>query len=183
MDVSRRTLLRTVAAGTALTAGCTGSSSSPSGGRMTTETPTASPTAATVQVRANPDLGDVLVGPEGMTLYMFDRDTQGAGSSTCADSCADTWPPLTVDGEPSAGGDVTVDLSTFEREDGSTQAVANGWPLYYFTPDEEPGDASGQGVNDVWWVLRPDGTPVRSTGTATAGADDTPTPTESGGRY
>ncbi|MFC6731773.1 hypothetical protein [Haladaptatus sp. GCM10025893] len=52
--------------------------------------------------------------------------------------------------------------------EGSTQVAAAGWPLYYFAPDENPGDANGQGVNDVWWVLRPDGTPVRQTnGTTT----------------
>lgn len=29
--------------------------------------------------------------------------------------------------------------------------------------DDGPGDASGQGVGDAWWVLGPDGTPIRST--------------------
>jgi len=60
------------------------------------------------------------------------------------------------------GDGVSAELTTFEREDGSTQVAADGWPLYYFAPDEAPGDAKGQGVNDVWWVLAPDGTPVTS---------------------
>ncbi|WP_206674353.1 MULTISPECIES: COG4315 family predicted lipoprotein [Halolamina] len=145
---------------------------------MTTETE--SPTA-TVQVRSHPELGGVLVGPEGMTLYAFDQDTQGSGESTCSGGCLENWPALTVDGEPSAGRDVTAALSTFERDDGTTQVAANGWPLYYFTPDEEPGDATGQGASDAWWVLRPDGSPVRSTGTDTGsgGSEDTATPTDS----
>ena len=116
---------------------------------------------ATVSVEPHPDLGDVLVGPDGMTLYMFDADEQRAGESACYDDCAEAWPPLTVDAEPTASEGVTADLSTFERADGQTQVAAAGWPLYYFVEDEEPGDAAGQGVNDVWWVLNPDGEPVR----------------------
>lgn len=116
---------------------------------------------ATIQVRERDEHGEILVGPDGMTLYNFDGDTQGDEESTCYDDCADNWPPVTVDEEPIAGEDVDADLATFEREDGEVQVVANGWPLYYFAPDEEPGDATGQGVNDVWWVMTPDGTPVR----------------------
>ncbi|GAB7009212.1 hypothetical protein [Halorubrum trueperi] len=118
----------------------------------------------TVQVRSNSEYGDILVGPDEMTLYMFDQDTQGNGVSACYDGCADNWPPHTVDDEPVAGEGVTADLRTFERETGERQVMAGGWPLYYFAPDEEPDDATGQGVNDVWWVLTPDGTPVKPDG-------------------
>lgn len=171
MDVSRRSFLGAIVAGTALTAGCAGGSSTPTetAEPTATEMPTATEGApgTTVEVRSHADLGEILVGPEGLTLYMFDQDTQDSGASSCAGGCADNWPPLTVDGEPTTSADVTASLSTFEREDGTTQVAANGWPLYYFTPDEEPGDASGQGVNDVWWVLRPDGAPVRGGATET----------------
>ncbi|MFW5939611.1 MAG: hypothetical protein ACOCSD_00345 [Halolamina sp.] len=46
-----------------------------------------------------------------------------------------------------------------------------GLPLYTFAADEQPGDANGQGANDVWWVLGPDGSVRR-------GDDGTETPTE-----
>ena len=115
----------------------------------------------TVSVASHLGLGDVLVDSDGMTLYMFDADEQGAGESACHDDCADAWPPLTVVQEPTAGDGVTAELDTIERADGPTQVTADGWPLYYFAQDEEPGDATGQGVNDVWWVLGPDGAPVR----------------------
>ncbi|MEF8813161.1 MAG: hypothetical protein V5A55_05015 [Halovenus sp.] len=117
---------------------------------------------STVQVSSHAELGDVLVDSEGMTLYMFESDTQGEGASTCYDDCADTWPPLTADDEPTAGDGVTAELDGFERETGERQVRANGWPLYYFASDEEPGEAGGQGASDVWWVLRPDGSPVTS---------------------
>ncbi len=114
----------------------------------------------TVQVREDDEHGDILVGSDGMTLYMFDADEQGAGESACQNGCAENWPPLTAE-DPVAGEAVTADLSTFERQDGSVQVAANGWPLYYWINDEEPGDVDGQGVNDVWWVITPAGEPVR----------------------
>jgi predicted lipoprotein with Yx(FWY)xxD motif len=109
-----------------------------------------------------------------VTLYMFDQDTRGAGGSACSGGCAENWPPVTTSGEAAAGPDVTATLSTFERADGDRQVAANGWPLYYYGPDAEPGDAEGQGVGGVWWVLGPDGTPRRP---ETA----TPTPTPAAG--
>ncbi|QIO23557.1 plastocyanin [Haloarcula sp. JP-L23] len=118
-----------------------------------------------VQVREHPEHGDILVDSEGMTLYMFDKDSQGAGESACTGDCAGAWPPLTVDGKPTAGDNVTAELGTLDRETGETQVTANGWPLYYFVKDEQPGDANGQGVQgfgDAWWILQPDGTPIRS---------------------
>ncbi|WP_121822073.1 COG4315 family predicted lipoprotein [Halostella salina] len=136
---------------------------------------------ATVSVRSHPDHGEVLVGPDGLMLYMFDEDTQGEGASTCSGGCAETWPPLTAE-DPTAGDGVTAELTTFEREDGSAQVAANGWPLYYYAPDEEPGDATGQGVGDVWWVLAPDGTPVRGDGGMDSGTTGEDT-TDSGPSY
>ncbi|WP_460918552.1 COG4315 family predicted lipoprotein [Salinarchaeum chitinilyticum] len=118
-------------------------------------------TAATVAVAEHGEYGQLLVDGDGMTLYMFDSDEQGAGASTCTDGCAANWPPLTVEGDAMAGDDVDAELTTFERADGSTQVAANGWPLYYWQGDSEPGDATGQGVNDVWWVLDPSGEPIR----------------------
>lgn len=130
-----------------------------------TATGTAAGTTAdggpTVQVRSHPDLGEILVGPDGMTLYMFDQDAQGEGASTCYDSCAGTWPPLIAE-SPTSGEGVTAELATFDRETGDAQVAAAGWPLYYYASDESSGDATGQGVGDVWWVLAPDGTPIRS---------------------
>ena len=143
-----------------------------------TPTPTSEP-SATVRVRDHPDLGEILVGPDGRTLYMFDRDTRGSGASSCSGDCASAWPPLTVEGEPTAGAGVTAELTAFERDDGTTQVAAGGWPLYYFADDEAPGDANGQGAGDVWWVLGPDGTPKRPASTPTS--TPTPTSTSSGG--
>lgn len=116
--------------------------------------------AATVALGST-DLGEVLVGPDGMTLHLYDPDAQGA--STCYDQCAQAWPPLLADdGAPAAGDGVDAALlGTTERTDGGVQVTYDGWPLYYWAQDDAPGDATGQGVNDVWWVLDASGEPIR----------------------
>ncbi len=100
-------------------------------------------------------LGQFLVGANGMTLYMFTKD--GPGESTCYDGCAQAWPPLLLeDGQtPVAGDGVFGNLGVAEREDGGRQVTYNGFPLYYWASDTKPGDTTGNGVNDVWFVVDP----------------------------
>lgn len=113
-------------------------------------------TALELAVAESP-LGQIVVDGDGMTVYMFDSDTQGAGVSTCEGQCAENWPAVTTDGDvPDAEG-VTGELGTITGVDGATQVTLNGWPLYYFAGDTAPGAVAGQGVNDVWWVLSPAG--------------------------
>ena len=106
---------------------------------------------------ADSELGEIVVDAEGMTVYMFDNDTQGGDASTCEGECADNWPAVTVDGEAPEVEGVTGEVGTITGVDGETQLTLNGWPLYYFVGDAAPGEVKGQGVNDVWWVLTPDG--------------------------
>lgn len=117
-------------------------------------------TAATVEV-ADSDLGEILVDADGNTLYMFVPD-QEEGEPTCYDDCADAWPAFEAGDEPTAGEGIDQALlGTVERTDGSDQVIYNDLPLYYFSGDEEAGDTNGQSLNDVWWVLAPDGEPIR----------------------
>jgi len=119
--------------------------------------------AATVTVRNHPEYGDILVDADGLTLYRFDQDTQGSGESACGGDCTDAWPPLSVSNDPSAGPEASVSLSTSEHDGGVVQVAADGWPLYYYAADSAPGDAEGQGVNDAWWVVGPDGSKITAT--------------------
>lgn len=108
---------------------------------------------------ASTDLGTILVDAKGMTLYLFTKDTQNSGKSTCEGQCLAAWPPLL--GEPKAGKGADKSLlGTITRTDGTTQATYNGWPLYYWAKDSAPGDTTGQGVNGVWWVLNAAGDAV-----------------------
>ena len=123
---------------------------------------------------ASSDLGDILVDGEGMTLYVFDNDTDE--NSTCYADCEANWPPST--GEVTAGDGVDQSLlGTSEREDGTTQVTYAGKPLYYFAGDQAAGDTNGQAVGDIWWVVGPDGEKIEDaaasgSGDGTASGDD-----------
>ncbi len=106
---------------------------------------------------ASSDLGDHLVDADGFTVYLFTEDPRGA--SVCTDDCLATWPAVTVDSEPVAGDGVDEALlDTITREDdGTSQLTYDGQPLYRFVSDDAPGDATGQGVGDVWYVVAPSG--------------------------
>lgn len=113
---------------------------------------------------AETDLGTILVTGDGFTLYGFTNDEQG-GPSACTEGCLETWPPLLVDGAEVPGGLDDEVFGVLERADGGGfQLMADGWPLYTYAPDQEPGDTTGQGVGDVWWVVQPDGTLVQDAG-------------------
>jgi predicted lipoprotein with Yx(FWY)xxD motif len=108
-----------------------------------------------VTVATSSKLGDFLVAENGMTLYMYAKDA--TNTSNCKDQCAANWPPYAVSTtEPLVAGDgISGLLSTIVRDDGVTQLTYNGVPLYQFKNDKNPGEASGQGLNKVWSVVKP----------------------------
>ena len=93
----------------------------------------------------------VFVGPNGMTLYTFDRDGMGSGKSACNGPCATNWPPLMA----SAGDSGSGDWSVITRDDGSRQWAYKGKPVYYWAKDAKPGDRTGDGFNNAWRLARP----------------------------
>jgi predicted lipoprotein with Yx(FWY)xxD motif len=129
-----------------------------------TSTASSSPSApaaatATVSVAMSAKLGQILVDGNGRTLYLFEADK--GSSSTCYGACASYWPPLLTSGAPMAGAGVNAPLlGTTKRSDGTTEVTYSGHPLYYVVTDHNPGDATGQAVNNfgaAWYVVGPDG--------------------------
>ena len=92
-----------------------------------------------------------LTGPNGMTLYTFDRDAAGSGKSVCNGPCATLWPPLMAADTDKASGDYAVIV----RDDGKKQWAYKGKPLYYFARDTKAGERTGEGFNQVWKTARP----------------------------
>lgn len=120
-----------------------------------------------VLATAETDFGTVLVDGDGQTLYLFTQDSPG--TSVCEADCLAAWPPF--EGEPAAGEGVDEGLiGSIERSDGTTQATYDEWPLYYFAQDSSAGDVSGQGVNDVWYVVSPDGEAIMEAPADTGGS-------------
>jgi len=108
---------------------------------------------------ADSSLGEIVVDGDGMTVYVFDKDTQGAASSACLDACATKWPAVHGDDTDAVDG-LTGELGSITGTDGEPQLTLDGWPLYYFASDVAAGDVGGQAVNGVWWVVAPDGTKI-----------------------
>jgi len=127
---------------------------------------------------AGSSAGDHLAGPNGRALYVFAHDS--ANTSTCTDSCAQNWPPVTVSAgqSPVAGSGVTTQLGTLTRSDGTVQVTANGQPLYYFGGDSAATDTKGQGVLGIWFLAGVDGKAL--SGAPAGSASPSPTPASSG---
>jgi predicted lipoprotein with Yx(FWY)xxD motif len=92
--------------------------------------------------------GEVLTDAKGMTLYTFDKDTEG--KSNCSGECAEYWPPAMA----SASDKATGDLSIIKRADGSMQWADDGKPLYTYVDDKKPGDVMGDNKNGVWHIVK-----------------------------
>ncbi|MDI2124628.1 COG4315 family predicted lipoprotein [Yinghuangia seranimata] len=134
--------------------------------------PSASPTAgatgspgvgaASLSTQSVDRFGQVLVDAKSKTLYLFEADT--SSTSTCYDSCAAAWPPALVTGTPTAGSGVDQSkLSTTTRQDGGTQLVYNGHPLYTYTGDTASGQANGEestAFGAKWYLVNGDGNKV-----------------------
>jgi predicted lipoprotein with Yx(FWY)xxD motif len=104
-------------------------------------------------------LGMVLVDSNGMTLYDFHKDK--GTTSSCYGPCAEGWPPMLTEGEPTVGnGASSSKLGTTERKDGTTQVTYAGHPLYTFVEDKKPGEANGNDVSAFgaqWYALKGSG--------------------------
>jgi predicted lipoprotein with Yx(FWY)xxD motif len=153
--VQSKLTLRVVIGVVAVLAAACGGSNSPSA--AASPSPASGP--ATVAVATNSKLGPILVDGAGRTLYLFAADT--GSTSTCYSSCAQYWPPLLTNGAPQAGTGADASLlSTTKRTDGTTEVTYGGHPLYYVVTDHNPGDATGQAVNNygaLWFAVGPNG--------------------------
>ena len=116
------------------------------GNSTATTSPSAAPpaSAATIAVATNSKLGQI----------------PGHGQIGHSVS-AQYWPPLITNDAPKAGAGAAASLlGTTIRTDGTTEVTYGGHPLYYVVTDHNPGDATGQGVNNFgapWDVVGPDG--------------------------
>ena len=116
------------------------------------EIPSQPADTVTISIKDHDELGAILVDGAGRTLYLLIEDERNR--SNCGEGCTQTWPPLLIEGDASAGEGVTQQvLKSIRRDDGSNQVAYNGWPLYYFSGDETPGDAEGQNSGGIWFVV------------------------------
>jgi predicted lipoprotein with Yx(FWY)xxD motif len=149
----------TTAAPSTSAASPTTSAASPTTSAASPSTSAAATTsAAALGVATNAKLGkQVLVNGSGMTVYLFMPDATNTTSKVPAAIKAN-WPPVTASGTPSvASGLDQTKLAVEGQPDGTQQLSYNGHLLYTFVGDKAPGDANGQGLGGIWFVLSPAG--------------------------
>jgi predicted lipoprotein with Yx(FWY)xxD motif len=117
-----------------------------------------------IMARSLSAVGTVLVTGKGYALYMFGPDNRR--SVTCTGVCAGTWPPVKLPAGGSLAGGPGVSASLLGSDsdpDGGRVVTYDGWPLYTYTGDIDPGQATGQDIDlngGDWYVLRPSGQPL-----------------------
>ena len=117
------------------------------------------------------------VGPNGLTLYHFDKDA--ADKSNCTSSqCVANWPALTVASATAitvGAGLSAASFATFTGPTGGLQVTFNHVPLYNFAGDAKPGDKNGDGVGGIWHIATAATTPpVASSAPSSAAASAAP---------
>ena len=127
-----------------------------------------------ITIRQTP-LGQTLADANGRTLYLFEGDGPNVSKLPAAGRAF--WPPFTSTIKPSAaGGAVAGDIGTVSGGTGAAQVTYNGHPLYYFVGDHNPGQTSGQGLNQfgaLWYVLSSSGNAITSAPAASAPSSST----------
>ena len=114
---------------------------------------TAKATGKTLSL-AKDKAGIFVIGPNGHTLYVYDKDK---GTKTaCTGSCATYWPAFTSSGAVTTG--VLVKKSEVTKVDGqkANQIAYYGHLLYYFSGDKAPGQTNGTSIAG-WHLLGPFG--------------------------
>lgn len=106
-----------------------------------------------VKIAKKESVGNYLTDTEGMTLYIFKKDTPG--KSMCDAACVANWPLYYREAVAAKEGLAASDFGTITRADGKKQTTYKTMPLYYFIKDKKAGDTTGQGVKDVWFVVNP----------------------------
>ena len=118
-------------------------------------------------------LNGILVDMKGRGLYTLDND-KVLGKSSCNGQCKILWPPIKAEAGALPKGPFTLAM----RDDGSKQWALRGKPLYRWASDKKYGDAGGDGVSDVWHLVRAVPKPAAASATPATSAGATTAPTK-----
>ncbi|WP_395399744.1 hypothetical protein ACHMXB_15555 [Arthrobacter sp. UC242_113] len=128
----------------------------------TTASASATSDSAMVDLKtASSSKGDIVVDSKGMSVYYFTKDVKDSGKSNCTGDCLVKWPPVIAATDTPKVEGVTGTVGTIDTPDGKKQVTVNGMPVYLWEKDKAPGDITGQGVGNVWYLVAPDGTMMK----------------------
>ncbi len=98
--------------------------------------------------RRSTPAGYVLTTPEGMTVYIYDKEAEG--SASCYGACAEDWPPVLAPADAKPFSEFTL----VKRIDGTRQWAYRGKPLHLYHEDQAPGDAKGDNYEGFWHAVK-----------------------------
>jgi predicted lipoprotein with Yx(FWY)xxD motif len=127
----------------------TAPTSTPSANPLATAPPPGSHFAHTLSFVKIPNGGLVLVGPNGHSLYLFDKDH--GTTSACTGACTRIWPAFAPSGSVTVAPGLQAAKVT---KSAAGQVAYNGHLLYYFSADRAPGDTNGVTLPG-WHVVSP----------------------------
>ena len=157
-----------VALAVLLTACGGGSQTTPTTAPTTAEGSTSAPAESSAPAgaaelkTASSGAGQIVVDAKGMSIYFFTKDVKDSGTSACTGACIAAWPPVLTESDSPAVEGVTGTVGTIATPEGKKQVTVNGLPVYYYIQDKAAGDITGQGVNDVWYLVSPAGEMVKT---------------------
>ncbi|MEU0990850.1 SCO0930 family lipoprotein [Streptomyces sp. NPDC005953] len=112
---------------------------------------------AGLTTRQDPQLGEIVIDKNGMTVYRFKKDSAWPMKTACTGDCLQKWPVVAPVDKNNTKGILKKGFVTFNRPDGIKQQTIDCWPLYTFSGDTKPGDTNGQGVGGTWFAVSPQG--------------------------
>jgi len=127
-------------------------------GGPTSPTTAAASSATVLKTAMNAKLHqNIVVDHNGKTVYIYKPNGTSTTSKVPAALKA-VWPAVTsMESTPTVGTGLSNGKTKVNAQD---QVSYNGQLLYTFSADTKPGDAMGQGLGNVWYVLAPNGTPI-----------------------
>jgi predicted lipoprotein with Yx(FWY)xxD motif len=141
-----------------VTSACTATASGAAAGYVNPgyASPSAASTTATIpSLRTeHTSVGTVLASGSGRTLYYDTADKRDSGKPACTGGCAITWPPLVAPVTAPARVRMPGRISSLTRADGVRQVTINGYPVYTYSGDKNPGQLTGNGIAGKWHVIK-----------------------------
>lgn len=109
----------------------------------------------TTQVVLNGKTITVLTNAKGLVLYYKLNDPRPA--SACTGSCAMAWPPvlsnsMNMNTMVSSSMQLPHKLTVYKTVNGN-QVEYDGHPLYTYAGDMTPGQFTGRGMGNVWYLV------------------------------
>lgn len=146
---------------TTTTSAAAPASESPATTASASATSSASEMASVDLKTASSSKGDIVVDGKGMSVYYFTKDVKDSGKSNCTGDCLVKWPPVIAATDTPKVEGVTGKVGTIDTPDGKKQVTVDGMPVYLWEKDKAPGDITGQGVGNVWYLVAPDGKMIK----------------------